>query len=70
MRKFNGEEYYPEAEEIGSIIKTQFSGVEAWTKNAINGITFDAVDDAINYLLRKVNLKETAQVYQYAELGF
>ncbi len=70
VRKYDGEEYYPETEEIGSIIKTQFSGVEAWTQTAINGITFDAVTDAINYLLRKVDLKETAQVYQYAELGF
>ncbi len=67
VRKFNGEEYYPETEEIGSIIKTQFSGVEAWLKNAISGIPFDAVDDAINYLLRKIDLEITAQVYQYAE---
>ena len=67
VRKFNGEEYYPQPEEIGSIIKTRFSGVEAWIKNAINGTPFDAVDDAVNYLLRKINLKETAQVYQYAE---
>ncbi len=85
LKKFNGEEYYPEAEEIGSLIKTrtrlprcplqldmsvQFSGVEAWTKTAISGITFDEVTDAINYLLRKINLKETEQAYQYAELGF
>ncbi|MGK7881120.1 MAG: hypothetical protein AB4060_13600 [Crocosphaera sp.] len=70
VRKYDGEEYYPETEEIGSIIKTQFSGVEAWIKNAINGIPFDAVDDAINYLLRKINLIETAQVYQYAESIF
>lgn len=70
VRKYDGEEYYPETEEIGSVIKTHFSGVEAWTKTAITGITFDKVTDAINYLLRKVNLEETAQVYQYAELGF
>ena len=69
VRKFNGEEYYPEPEEIGSIIKTQFSGVEAWTKTAISGINFDEVNDAINYLLRKanINLEITAQAYQYAE---
>ena len=69
IRKFNGEEYYPEAEEIGSIIKTQFSGLEAWTKTAISEINFDEVNDAINYLLRKanINLKETKQAYQYAE---
>ncbi|MEA5511790.1 hypothetical protein VB715_18620 [Crocosphaera sp. UHCC 0190] len=72
VRKFNGEEYYPEAEEIGSLIKTQFSGLEAWTKTAINGINFESVNDAVNYLLRKanINLKETEQAYQYAELGF
>ncbi len=70
VRKFNGEEYYPEPEEIGSIIKTQFSGVEAWTKTAISGINFDEVNDAINYLLRKanINLKETEQAYQYAHI--
>ncbi|MGB5594653.1 MAG: hypothetical protein WBM62_11550 [Crocosphaera sp.] len=70
VRKFNGEEYYPEAEEIGSLIKTQFSGLEAWTKTAINGIKFDEVNDAINYLLRKANidLKETEQAYQYAQI--
>ncbi len=65
LRKYDGEEYYPETEEIGSIIKSQFSGVEAWTKTAISGITFDKVTDAINYLLRKINLEETEQVYQY-----
>ncbi len=67
VRKFDGEEFYPEAEEIGSIIKTQFSGLEAWTKTAISGINFDEVNDAINYLLRKANidLKETEQAYQY-----
>ena len=70
VKKFNGEEYYPETEEIGSIIKTQFSGVEAWFKKAIHGVPFDAVDDAVNYLLRKINLTETAQVYQYAESIF
>ncbi len=70
VRKYDGEEYYPETREIGSIIKTQFSGVEVWTKTAISGITFDKVTDAINYLLRKVDLKETERVYQYAELGF
>ncbi|MGB5770140.1 MAG: hypothetical protein WBM32_09755, partial [Crocosphaera sp.] len=70
VRKFNGEEYYPEAEEIGSFIKTQFSGLEAWTKTAINGINFDEINDAINYLLRKANidLKETEQAYQYAQI--
>jgi hypothetical protein len=70
VRKFNGEEYYPASVEIGSIIKTQFSGLEAWTKSAINGINFESLNDAISYLLRKanINLKETAQAYEYAQL--
>ena len=67
VRKFNGEEYYPEIEEIGKILVSSFNGLEAWTKTAINGITFESINDAISYLLRKanINLKETEQAYQY-----
>ncbi len=69
VRKFNGEEYYPEPEEVGKILISNFNGLEAWTKTAINGINFDSINDAINYLLRKanINLQEVAQAYQYAE---
>ena len=72
VRKFNGEEYYPEVEEIGRILISSFNGLEAWTKTAINGITFESINDAINFLLRKanINLQETEQAYQYAEYGF
>ncbi len=71
VRKFNGEEYYPEVEEIGRILISSFNGLEAWTKTAINGINFDSINDAISYLLSQanINLEITAQAYQYAE-GF
>ncbi len=72
VRKLNGSEYYPEVEEIGKILVSSFNGLEAWTKTAINGIIFDSINDAINFLLRKanINLQETEQAYQYAEYGF
>ena len=71
VRKFNGEEYYPEIEEIGKVLVSSFNGLEAWTKTAINGINFESINDAISYLLRKanINLQETEQAFQYSQ-GF
>lgn len=69
VKEFNGEEYYPKVQEVGTILVSSFNGIEAWMKNN-NGINFDSINDAVNYLLRKINLKECREAYEYLQGGF